>query len=416
MKKPLIIMLFFTLFIPLWSLFAAEITVPHLELSSRGAVEDGDFGISTSAEADIALNGGYKYGITLGLGAEIPNLEKALSYGRLDLPYASAGSPSDTEYNAMTDEVNDRFNNQATLSIRYLEAAVRDLFGKPLELAFFIGHYNKLASGDDFQERFGTVQVGTDMKGFFYYPEGLGGDSAFRFNGAIHRILGTGLALKGVFLDKIIPSLYLYQDLSFKDEVTGSFLPGHYSGDFKILINGEIFKFEGFTGLTYVNNDNPVLRGGLLAYASKGPMGLLMQAGLPHWEAEKTITIDNFYFLMEPRLRFEKIGMNLTFFYHPVYYMNREILDENHEPDNGKADINLKVFYGDINHSAFEGGLETTLVMTIHNGEDMSLWISPFVRAVTSGLLWDFKVRVNVLYFNEGGDLMEGFIGIRTAY
>ncbi|MDR1143275.1 MAG: hypothetical protein LBK77_03525 [Spirochaetaceae bacterium] len=415
MKKAFVMVLVI-LFIPLGGLFTAEITVPHLELASRGTVEDGDFGISTSAEADIALNGGYKYGITLGLGAEIPNLEKALSYGRLDMPYLNSTSPTGDDYNELARTVEDRFNNQATLSIRYLEAVVRDLFDKPLELAFFIGRYNKLGSGDDFQERFGTVQVGTGMRGFLYYPEGLGGDPSLRFNGAIHGILGTGLALKGLFLDKVVPSVYLYQDLSFKDPVTGTYLPGHYSGDFSLMVNGEIVKFEGFTGVTYINQGNPVLRGGLLAYVSSGSMGLLMQAGLPYWEAGKSITIDNFYFLLEPRLRFEKLGMGFTFFYHPVYYMNREILDENNDPDSGKADINLKVFYGDISRSTFEGGLETTLGMRMHNGEDMTLWISPFVRTVTSGLLWDFKVRVNVLYFTEGGDLMEGFIGIRTAY
>ncbi|MDR1308047.1 MAG: hypothetical protein LBK74_10805 [Treponema sp.] len=414
MKKALVMVLI-VLFIPPGGLFTAEITVPHLELASRGTVEDGDFGISTSAEADIALNGGYKYGITLGLGAEIPNLEKALSYGRLDMPYLNS-SPTGDDYNELSHMVEDRFNNQATLSIRYLEAVVRDLFDKPLELAFFIGRYNKLGSGDGFQERFGTVQVGTDMRGFLYYPEGLGGDPSLRFNGAIHGILGTGLALKGLFFDKVVPSVYLYQDLSFQDPVTGTYLPGHYSGDFSLMVNGEIVKFEGFTGITYINQDNPVLRGGLLAYVGSGPMGLLMQAGLPYWEAGKSITIDNFYFLLEPRLRFEKLGMGLTFFYHPVYYMNREILDENNDQDSGKADINLKVFYGDISRSPFEGGVETTLGMRIHNGEDMTLWVSPFVRTVTSGLLWDFKVRVNVLYFSKGGDLMEGFIGIRTAY
>jgi hypothetical protein len=416
MKKP-IIMVFGLLFIPLWSLVSAEITVPHLELASRGSIEDGNFGISTSAEADIALNGGYKYGITLGLGAEIANLEKALSYGRLDMPYLSGGgSPTGADYNDLSHTVEDRFNNQATLSIRYLEATVRDLFDKPLELSFFIGHYDKLGSGDEFPERFGTVQVGTDMRGFLYYPEGLGGDPSLRFNGAIHGVLGTGMALKGLFLDKIVPSLYVYQDLSFKDTVTGTFLPGHYSADFALMVNGGAVKFEGFAGITYVTHDNPVLRGGLLAYISSEPMGLLIQAGLPSWKAEDNVTIDDFYFLLEPRVRFEKMGMSLTFFYHPVYYMNREILDENNEQDKGKADINLKAFYGDIGRSNFEGGLETTLGMRMHNGEDMTLWVSPFVRVATSGLLWDFKVRVNVLHFSKGGDLAEGFIGIRTAY
>jgi hypothetical protein len=421
MKKEFIAA-FLALFVLVPCLFGAEITVPNLELASRGSVEDGNFVISSSAEADISLTGGYKYGITLGLGAEIPNLEKALSYGRMNMPYTdrtaptNPGSPGDDEYDAMVDEVNDRHNNQATLSIRYVEATVRELFGKPLELSFFIGHYDGLGSGDDFQELFGTVPIGTDVRGFFYYPDGLGGDPTLRFNGAIHSILGTGMVLRGTIHEKVIPSLYIYQDLSFQNEQTGSYDPGHYSGDFRLLANSEYAKFEGFMGITYINEENPVLRGGVLGYFTSGPFGLLIQAGLPYWQAGEEIDIDNFYFLLEPRFRFDKMGVNFTFFYHPIYYMNRLITDENGVEESGISDLTLKVFYGDINRSSFETGLETTLGLRIHDGEDITLWLSPFFRTVTSGLIWDFKVRFNPLYFKEGGDFAEAFIGIRTAY
>jgi hypothetical protein len=94
-----------------------------------------------------------------------------------------------------------------------------------------------------------------------------------------------------------------------------------------------------------------------------------------------------------------------------VYYQNIETPDEK-----GKADINLKFFFGDINENAFEWGLESTMQFNIKNGEDLNMWVSPFVSVVTSGLRWDFKVRVNPLYFAGGGNIAEAFIGIRTAY
>ncbi|MDR2072958.1 MAG: hypothetical protein LBP60_05970 [Spirochaetaceae bacterium] len=398
-------------------LFGAEITVSHLELASRGAMEDGDFGIRTSAEAGISLQGGYKYGIVLGLGAEIPNLQKALSYGRLELPYASGSpGPSTGEYDSLVDEVNERFNNQATLSVRSVAATVRDLFGSPLEASFFIGHYDSLGSGGDFQELFGSLPVTTDLRGFLYYPEGLGGDPSLRFNGAFHSILGTGLALRAIFLEKLIPSLYIYHDVSFRNETTGAYLPGHYSADFRLLANGAVAKFEFFTGTTYVNGDDPVIRGGILAFFDAGPLALLMQAGVPYWEVGDDFDIDNWYFLLEPRFRIRQIGSTLTFFYHPTYYMNRIIRDENGDTERGRADINFKIFYGDINRSSFEGGIEATLGLKLHNGEDMNLWLAPFVQVAGAGLLWNFKLRFNALYFSEGGDFAEGFIGIRTAY
>lgn len=384
-------------------------------------MEDGDFSIRSSVEAEIAISGGYKYGFSLGLGAEIPNLGKSLSYGRLDLPYAAGDPPTGTEYNEMIDEINDRLNNQAIISVRSLNATIREVFDKPLEITFFIGHFDKLGSGDEFQEYFGTENIGTGLKGFFYYADGLNNDPFFRFNGAIHSVMGTGLALKGVF-GNIIPALYIYHDLSFpmyQENQGGSYQPGRYSADFKLLANGENAKFELFMGFTYANHGNNVLRGGALAWFGTGPLSFLMQAGISGYETGTTMDIDNCYFLMEPRLRFDKFGANLTFFYHPVYYMNRVIWDDDNpaEKARGRADINLRVFYGDINKSAFETGLEVLVNLKVQNGEEARLWISPFISTVTTGLQWDLALRFNPRYFRDKeGDPMEGFIGIKTSY
>ena len=395
-------------------LFGAEIVVPNLELASRGAMINGDFGIASSIQADIALTGGYKYGITLGLGAEILNLEKALSYRRLELLPAFADPPTKAEYDVLVSEMNDRYNNQAYISIRSIKATIRELFGSPLEMSFFVGRHDKLASGDEFVDYFGTDPIATGLKGFFYYPEGLNNDPFLRFNGAIHSILGTGLAFKA-YLGNFIPALYLYQDLSFYQNPGGSYLPGCYSGDFRLLYNGEKAKFEMFFGGTYRKNYDAVLRGGAMAWFGADSLSLLFQAGISYWEAGASIDIDNCYFLMEPRLRLEKMGVNLTFFYHPVYFMNQEIM-EGGKQANGRADINVRIFFGDLNKSAFEAGLETLVNMKVQDGENLTLWISPFVSAVTSGLHWNCSVRFNPRYFWDKGDLMEAFIMLRTSF
>ena len=401
--------------------FGAEITIPNLELVTQGAMEDGDFELRSSMEAEIAISGGYKYGFSLGLGAEITNLEKAISYGRLELVPVTGLNPTDVEYNEMIAELNDRYNNTAVIGIRSIKATIRELFNLPLDLSFFVGHNDKLGSGEDFPEYFGTPEIGTSLKGFFYYPEGFNGDPFLRFNGAIHTIMGTGLALKANF-GNMIPSLYIYHDLSFPKNQSllgqaGSFDSGRYSVDAQFLFNGENIKFEVFFGNTYSTDSTVVLRGGIMAFFSSEPFSFLMQAGIPHWEVKSAFDIDSWYFLMEPRLRFEKIGVYLTFFYHPVYYRNRVLYDDNGiDQARGRADINLRVFYGDINKFPFETGLETLINLKIQNGEDASLWISPFITMVTSGLRWDLVLRFNPRYFSDKGDLMEGFIGIRTSY
>jgi hypothetical protein len=389
-------------------LFGAEITVPRLEFASRGASDNGDFGISTSAEADIAVNGGYKYGITLGLGFEAQNLEKALSYGRIE-PLPTASSPLGTDdYNNLADHL----NNQAALSVRLLEATARELFGKPLDLSFFAGHYHALGSGDEFVSRFGTAPVGSSYKGFFYFPEGIGNDPSRRYNGGIHSIFGTGAAAALSFSDTVVSSFYAYQDLSYRQLYPNEPLEGRFSGDFRLLVNGEKIKFEFFSGGSYLGDHAPVFHGGFLAFFASGSgFDFLFQGGVPFWRYGDEISIDNCYFLMEPRLRVGKAGFHVTFFYHPVYYQNVEEADER-----GRADLNLKLFFGDISKSFFEGGIESTMRFRFQNGEDLAMWVSPFISAVTSGLQWDFKVRINPLYFTSGGDIAEAFIGIRTAY
>jgi hypothetical protein len=408
MKRSLIwaLFAFFALFSVSQWLFGAEITVPRLEFASRGASEDGNFIVSTSAEADIAVNGGYTYGITLGLGFESQNLEKALSYSRLE-PFPT-GTPGADEYNDLAD----RYNNQALLSVRLLEATAREVFGKPLDLSFFAGRYHALGSGDEFISRFGTAPVGSSYRGFFYFPEGIGDDPTRRYDGGIHRIFGTGVAASVGFSDNVVSSFYAYQDLSYRhlypDEEPG----GNFSGDFRLLLNGEKIKLEFFSGGSYLRDDSPAFRGGFLALFSSGTgFDFLIQGGIPFWRYGEGISIDNCYFLMEPRLRIGKAGLHITFFYHPVYYQNIEETDEK-----GRADVNTKLFFGDIAKSFFECGLESTMRFQIKDGEDINMWVSPFVSVITSGLQWDFKVRINPLYFSKGGSIAEAFIGIRTAY
>jgi hypothetical protein len=408
MKKKMLFFVALALF-ALWGpLFGAEITVPRLEVVSRGSMDGGKPVISTMAEADIALEGGYKYGITLGLGFEAQNLEKAITYGQMKLPLFDIPTPiTEVELNPLID----RYNNQAVLSVRFLEATVRELFGKPLELSFFAGHYNALGSGDEFIPRFGTFPVGTDYRDFFYFPEGLNGNPSMRYNGAIHSILGTGFALSYAG-EKVVPTFYAYQDLSYYDASGATtFFSGNYSGDFRLLVNSPNVKFEFFAGGSYLGAAAPVFRGGLAAYFTNGEgVGFFLQAGIPHWDYGDIISIDDCYFLIEPRLHFGKAGLNVTFFYHPSFYLNQPTKDE------GMADVNLKFFIGDISTSALEWGFESTVSLKINNGEDLSLWVSPFLSAVTNGLRWDFKVRVNPLYFNGMGDLAELYVGIRTAY
>ncbi|MDR2185146.1 MAG: hypothetical protein LBO80_05695 [Treponema sp.] len=387
-------------------LAGAEFTVPRLELATRGYTEEGDFTLSSAASVDLALSGGYKYGILLGLSFESDNLEKAIAYRNFTLAPPASGGNQDN-YNA---QVADKANNQAVLAFRIAKATARDLFNKPLELSYFIGINDYFCSGDEFVTRFGTGQVGTGFRGFFYFPEGIGGIMSRQYNG-IHGVRGTGLSLALTAWDFLVPMVYIYQDYAFAEgmEFSGT---NHFSGDLRTLFNKDWLKLEGFTGLTLSRGQSPLVRGGFLALigAEKGAE-LLIQLGVPGWKAGEGLNVDAFYFLVEPRIDFGLMALNITFFYHPLRYLQIETPEER-----GKADINVKLLFGDVLENKIEGGLESTLALKADQGEDISVFLSPFIGFVSGGLRWDAKLRVNPAGYDKPHEMFEFFMGVRTAF
>jgi hypothetical protein len=356
---------------------AAEITVPRLEMASRGRVEKGEFAVASVISADLALNGGYKYGIFLGFDFETGDL--------------MSGS-------------------WAALGFRTAKATARDILGKPLEFSYFIGAGDDFCSGEEFSSRFGAVPIGTEYKGFFYFPEGIGGNIARRYNG-IHGARGAGFSLALTRWETIVPIFYLYEDFSWIPGVFNNDGKRRHSGDFRILVYRETFKVEAFGGTSLTGHPKASLRGGVLAHFAAGTgMEFLIQGGVPGWDTGTDFDIDNLYFLMEPRLRFGPAGLVVTFFYHPVQYFHIKTPEER-----GKADVNVK-FYWEKPDSGLTTGLETTLGLKIDKTDDLSLWVSPFARFTSGSLLWDAKIRVKPLDTNPPAEMIEFFIGVSTAF
>ncbi|MDR1948455.1 MAG: hypothetical protein LBQ38_03615 [Spirochaetaceae bacterium] len=423
-------------------LFGAEIRVPRFEAASRGASQEGEFIVSSKVAADIALDGGYKFSALLGFSLEARNLEKAMTYrnfGFAPMPGMAAWTPQPSatpadiqniedrlselekehlelvdEYNELVNSHNalmDRMNNQAVLSFRIARAVVRDVFKLPLELTYFIGVSDVFCSGDEFASRFGTDPIGSDYRGFFYFPEGIGGDSTRQYNG-IHGVRGTGVSLALTPWHFLAPLVYLYEDFSFIDSRTGLAELGHYSGDLRLLVNLKPVKLEGFAGTTLAKDQGPIFRGGILAHFDSGKgANFLLQCGIPGWQQGEAFSIDNLYFLMEPRIHFRVLGLALTFFYHPLQYLQVETPDER-----GKADINLKFSAGDLATTGIAGGLETTIRFKSENMEEFSLFISPFIGFITGELRWDAKIRIKPLVFDRPGEVLELFMGIQSSF
>jgi hypothetical protein len=400
---------------PFFALGAAEITVPRMEMASAGRVnDDGKFDLSTSALVDIALDGGYKYGILLGLSFTADNLGKALAYRDFSfqpLPQGQGTPVTVAEYNSLVDGANRMLDNQAILSFRIARATAREFLDLPLELSYFVGYADAFCSGEEFVSRYGLYQIPTEFTGFYYFPEGIGGDIT-RFYKGIYGVKGTGFSFALTPWERFVPMLYLYQDLPALDKTGLSFAESRYSGDLRMIFNLEGLALEFFAGISGRTVSDLRFRGGVLACFSSGKgADLFLQAGIPGLQRGSALGVDNLYFLIEPRLSFGDFALHVSFFYHPLIYGDIESEDER-----GRADVNIKFIAGDPLRTGIQGGIETTLNLKVEKQEDMKFWLSPFISLLSGGLRWNFKLRMNPIEYRTPSKMFEVFAGIQAAY
>src|SRR6056297_3854827 len=100
--------------------FAADLTIPELELISRGSWQQDSLILSTRGRTELQVSGGYKFGGSLLLGFESENL----GYAGRDAPVRSDYT-SEVEFdNALTTYL----DNQTTLQFQGAQITYRDLF------------------------------------------------------------------------------------------------------------------------------------------------------------------------------------------------------------------------------------------------------------------------------------------------
>jgi len=362
------------------SLFAANVTIPTFQLLTRGILEGGQFTLQTAGRVEIAFGGGYKFGGLLSLALSGDNLEQAIA----------AGDTYDAdEIEALLDR---------TLRFQSAGVIVRDTFGLPFDTTYFIGEVDRLLNGDVFPEQFGTDIIASDFSGLLYFPTGV------VYNG-VHAIDGTGIALSTTLRQSIFLQGSIYQD---------AFLgPGRYSTDIRAAFNTPAFKAETFVGASFPAAAYGIYRAGVLLFYDTGQGAeILTQLGIPRWApvTDGPLSIDDFFFLFEPRVHIGFMSIVLTLFWHPEYYL-QEATDER-----GATDIVVRLIAGDVQQNPVSGGLETGVTLRPESTEEqLRVSVAPFVSLNASGVIWDIKANVKVFPFTMD-DLLEAYIGIRTEF
>ena len=382
-------------------LFSADIAISELQLITRGIWSDAAESVvlDTRGESELEVSGGYKFGGSMSFGFTSGDLsyagEDPPNY--LDDEYQSLGTPDDAQ-DAYLQDLSLYLDNRTSLDFLGAEIVYRDIGGEGTDLTYFIGRNDRIASGEDFIDRFGTLPFTTKYQGYFYFP-------VQNYRG-IHRVRGTGLRFTSPFgTERHLSAFYLYQD-DHED-----LDPGTYSTDYRALFHFDQLQFEYFAGSTFPKADYGVYRTGFLLYYNPSDRGdFFAQVGVPYWESMDQLTIEHFYFLFEPRIHFDPLSIILTLFWHPKYYAMAET------GDFGDADIHFNFLFGNPLENQVTGGLETTLqINTDDINKDFGVVTSPYLQANAGGVVWNFAVNVTLLPYDLE-TLVEGVVGIKAEF
>lgn len=358
--------------------FSANVTVPSLELYTRGVNSGGTFAFETEGDMDLLVEGGYKFGGLVVLNYTSPSLET---------PASGVG-----------------------LTFKTARITQRELFGLPLSFSYFIGEGDTFCSGDIFPQYFGADPMATAYRGLMHFPEGI------RYDG-IHTLKGTGLQFDitppG---ETLLLSFYLYQDSNIdSDSDPTTFEPGYYSSDLRFALNFNKLKVETFVGATYPAPDSSYgyYRGGLLFYASEESVEFMAQVGIPQWSpVNDQFNMSLFYLLFEPRVKVGFLSVIPTFFWRPGYY--------NQQSTNEQAfDVNLNLLLGGTAASKVRGGLESNFSYQTESGgttvSEFRIRLSPYLQLLTSGVIWEIRVNGKLLPYSYS-DLIECFFSARAEF
>ncbi len=372
------------------AVYSADLTIPELELISRGTWQNDTLLLQTRGRSEIQVSGGYKFGGSLLLGFE----SQDLTYANQDAPVRSDYATEPEFANALTTYL----DNQTTLQFQGARITYRNLFETPTDLTYFVGRNDRLGSADVFPTEFGSIPIATKYQGYLYFPQ-----NEYR---GIHTVNGTGIELSSTFGSEWNrSSLYLYQD--------GYLGEGIYSADARFLANFEKLKMELFGGATFPQADYGLYRAGVLFYYRPAEKGeFFSQIGIPYFAPMDTLNINDFYFLFEPRVHFEYVSVILTLFWHPSMYLMQSTGDE------GSADVHFNLMFGNPLENPISGGLETnfTLETASSSSQDFEIKVTPYLSAITSGVIWNFMINVRALPYSLDEEMFEGVIGVKAEF
>ena len=348
-------------------------------------MEDGIVFLNTRGSIDFHVEGGYKFGGSITLGLNSDNLNE---------------TPGVLDDNSSTSDIVSYLNSVPLIQFQSAEVSIRNIFNSSLNFSYFTGLNDIFANGDDFRTYFGTGPIGSRLRGYMYFPDGLIYDGIYQVN-------GTGLKLSSNFgKDSALTEIYTYQDAYLGQ--------GYFSSHVRSLLSFSDLKLETYAGVSYPVYPRGMYSAGmLLFYAPSERASFLTQVGIPRYIPQvDSLSIEHFFFLFEPRVYFSNASLIFTLFWHPEYYKEYVITSDG---ELGSVDMNMNIQIGKPEESITSGGLEANASYETSGDRELNARISPYLSLITDGVIWDMKLNTHILPY-ELESLFEVFIGVRAEF
>ncbi len=390
---------------------SVRLVIPRLDLFMGARFSDNGeetFALDTRSRLDLNVDTSGKVGVGLRIGFD----------GTIDT------STSQLRSNAGT---------TIPLSLDLLRVSLGDVNTDPVYLTLFTGRYDFIGLGRDFGSRFNSDFVYLSYSGE-RYAKNLGNGLTEEYEG-LFEVVGSGLKFGTNWgTNDIATELYLYQDNRFNVDgatqenaaIAGAGTRAGYSIDVRGLYNSQVVQVDTYAGvsfLTPVSDDDGVGddaslavtgRGGVMLNLNVAPeFQLYSQLGIPWIDFTNLSSfVDNFgleqfQVLIEPRFTIaEVVGIHFTALVRPVRY-NQQVRRA------AGLDLNLKMLFGVLAAESVQGGFDVRVEFEEGLLYD-SLNISPFVRLIFSGILFEIAGDMSVFPF-EPLESLRIFLTARTS-
>ncbi len=252
-----------------------------------------------------------------------------------------------------------------TFYLKSLNATISNLFGF-LDFSLFINDFRNAGYGGDFNN--------------FYYSM----DISKTFE-SVYKISGYGISLKANLLNKLLSiAIYGYQPLI---SLAGTSKLDCL--DISVDLNFEDLSISIFTG----TENFSIYRAAFSAFFNKKIFSLLLTIGI-----EDISTYTDFfslYFLFEQKFVIQNFYESFSFFSKPESYLGQSLTADNENTD---IIVRVDLGYKDKYNSLFIGVFTS---IDLRNYNLYSLISSPYIKILSSGILWRIEVGLNLLNINS---------------